>query len=165
MLETDLQQIISQAISFLLLFLVLRKFAWPGLLNMLDARRAKIAEDLRKAEQARDDMHKLQEELTVRLAKIDEEARANIQQSTSDGKQKAMQIQEEARQQAQSILKKSEEAVVMELAKARVTLRNQVADMTIAALERILKQKLDEKADQKLIEQVLDELEAAGANT
>lgn len=163
MLQPDIQQILSQSFSFLILFLVLKKFAWPGLLNMLDTRRAKIEADLSKAEQARTEMLKMQEDLTQRLTQIDEEARQKIQQSINEGKQMAMEIQDEARQQAQAILKKSEEAVEMELAKARVTLRDQMADMTVVALERVLRKKMDEKTDQKLIEQVLAELESEEA--
>ncbi len=48
-------------------------------------------------------------------------------------------------------------------AKATVTLRDQVAAMTLEAVERILQQKLDAKTDQHLVETVLAELEGKGA--
>ena len=62
-------------------------------------------------------------------------------------------------QQASTILTKSKETVELELAKAKVTLRDEVATMTVEAVERILRQKLDAAADRRLVETVLGELE------
>ena len=159
MLALDLQQILSQILSFVILLWILRRFAWRPLLAMLDQRRAHIETELRKVAQSRADVTRLQEEYGQRLAKIDEEARAKIQQAILEGKRIAIEVQEQARAQALTILTKSKETVELELAKAKVTLRDQVAEMTINAVERILQQKLDAKTDRHLVDTVLDELE------
>ena len=157
-LQLDLQQILSQAVSFLLLWWVLKRFAWRPILGALDARRARIEEDLRAAAQAKADMARLQQELAQRLAAIGEEARGKLQEAIREGKQVAIEIQEEARAQAHAVLAKSQETIAMELAKAKVTLRDELVDLTVEALERILKDKLDLKADHKLVGAILDEL-------
>lgn len=157
-LQLDLQQIVSQAISFLLLWWVLKRFAWRPILGALDARRAHIEADLRAAEQAKADMARLQQELTQRLAAIDDEARAKLQETIREGKRVAIEIQEEARAQAHAVLAKSQETIAMELAKAKVTLRDELADLTVQAVEQLLKNKLDLKADHKLVGSILDEL-------
>ena len=162
-LQLDLQQILSQSLSFLLLLWVLRRFAWRPLLAILDKRRAHIEEELRHAAQTKAELARLQEEYSRRLAKIDEEARAKIQQAILEGKRIAIEVQEQARAQAQAILTKSKETVELELAKAKVTLRDQVAAMTVEAVERILKQKLDPKTDHYLVQRVLEELEQGSA--
>ena len=158
MLSLDLQQILSQAISFLLLWWAMKRFAWRPILGALDARRARIEEDLRAAAQAKADMARLEQELAQRLAAIGEEARGKLQEAIREGKQVAIEIQEEARAQAHAALAKSQETIAMELAKAKVTLRDELADLTVKALERILKDKLDLKADHKLVGAILDEL-------
>ena len=158
-LQPDIQQIISQAISFLLLLWVLKRFAWRPLLNTLDQRRARIEHELSEAAKARSETAKLQEDLTRRLAKIDDEARTKIQRAILDAKKVSLEVQEQARVQARTILAKSKETVEIELAKSRVILRDQVADMTLEAVERVLQQKLDTDADRKLIDATLDELE------
>ena len=159
MLQLDLQQIISQAISFLILLWLLRRFAWRPLLSLLDARRSHIEDELRKVAHSRTELARVQEEYRARLSGIEEEARTKIQQAILEGKRMAMEIQEQARTQAQGIIAKSKENVELELAKARVSLRDQVAQMTIEAVERVLQQKLDEQADRRLVESVLEELE------
>jgi len=158
-LQLDLQQIISQAVSFLVLLWLLRRFAWRPLLTMLDQRRARIEEELRQAAQRREELTRLQADYGERLAKIEDEARAKIQHAVLEGKRIAMEIQEQARAQGAAVLHKSKEAIELELAKAKVTLRDQLAAMTTEALERILREKLDAERDKRLVEQVLEELE------
>jgi len=164
MLQLDLQQIISQALSFLILLWVLKRFAWRPLLGILDARRKHIAEEIQKAAHQKTELAQLQQEYTQRLAKIEEEARLKIQQAILEGKRIGMEVQEQARAQAQAILTKSKETVELELAKAKVTLRDQVAAMTVEAVEKILQQKLDAKTDHHLVESVLAELEEKGTS-
>jgi F-type H+-transporting ATPase subunit b len=164
-LQPDIQQIISQAISFLLLLVILRRFAWGPLLTILDQRRARIEGDLKHAADAKVEVARLREELDRRLAKIDEETRAKIQQAILEAKQISLQIQDEARTQGKAILAKSKETVELELAQAKVMLRDQVAEMTVQAVERVLKQKLDASADQRLIESILIDLEGTASRT
>lgn len=159
MLQLDLQQILSQALSFLILLWVLRRFAWRPLLGILDGRRRQIEEALQEAARGREDLASLQADYQQRLATIDDEARKKIQQAILDGKRIALEIQEQARAQAHTVVEKSKETIVLELAKAKVTLRDEVAAMTLAAVERILQRKLDAKADRQLVETVLDELD------
>ncbi|MBI4003415.1 MAG: F0F1 ATP synthase subunit B [Candidatus Omnitrophica bacterium] len=159
MLELDLQQVVSQAISFIVLLWLLRRFAWRPLLTILDERRRHIETTLQDVASKKTELEQLQAAYAQRLAKIDDEARVKIQQAVLEGKRIAIEVQEEARAQAQVILAKSKETVELELAKAKVTLRDQVADMTVEAVERVLQQKLDAKTDRALVERALDELE------
>ena len=158
MLQLDLQQIISQALSFLLLLWVLRRFAWRPLLAILDQRRAHIEAALRQAAETKAELARLQAEYAQKLAGINDEARAKIQQAALEGKRLAVQIQEEARAQALTIIAKSKETIELELAKAKVTLRDAMADMTVDAVEKVLRQKLDTKTDERLVASILDEL-------
>ena len=159
MQQLEWQQILSQVLSFLILLWVLRRVAWRPLLGMLDQRRARIEDDLRQAAQQKADLARLQGEYQQRLTRIEEEARAKIQQAILEGKRIAGEVQEQARAQANAIMTKSKETVELELAKAKVTLRDQVAEMTMGAVERILREKLDVEKDRRLVEAVLDELD------
>ena len=161
MLQLDWQQVLSQALSFVVLLWLLRRFAWRPLLTLLDERRRHIETELARVAQSRDELARLQLDYTSRLAKIDDEARVKIQQAILEGKRIALEVQEQARAQASTILAKSKETIELELAKAKVTLRDQVAEMTIEATERVLHRKLDAKADRQLVDEVLDEVERA----
>ncbi len=160
-LQLDLAQIVSQAVSFLLLLWVLRRFAWRPLLGMLDQRRARIEEELRAIAQGRAELAQLKDEYARHLAKIDEEARTKIQQAILEGKRIGLEVQDEARAQARELLVKAKDTIELELAKAKVTLRDQMADMTMDAVGRLLQHKLDAASDQQLVDAILEELVAA----
>ena len=159
-LQPDLQQILSQAASFLILWAVLARFAWRPLLGILDARRARIEEDLRQAAQRKAETERLQTDYANRLEQINDEARVKIQQAILEGKRIASEIQEQARAQGAALVQKSKDTIELELAKAKVTLRDEVAAMAMHATERILRQKVDAKADRQLVDDVLNELDA-----
>ncbi|MBI3997375.1 MAG: F0F1 ATP synthase subunit B [Candidatus Omnitrophica bacterium] len=164
-LQLDLQQILSQAISFILLVIILRKVAWRPLLAMLDQRRARIEDELRQIAQSKSELAQLQNDYAKRLAKIEDEARTKIQQAMLEGKRLAIELQEQARAQGYEIMTKAKDTVELELAKAKVTLRDQVAAMTMDAVERMLRRKLDATADRQLVDDVLKELEEPRART
>lgn len=153
-----LTQILTTAVGFLLLVALLKRPFWGALLRILDQRRARIEQDLQEASRQRQEMEQLKQMLGRRLDTIDEEARAKIQEAIRDGRRIATEIQEDARAQAQGILAKSKETIELELAKAKVTLRDELADMTVGAVERLLRGKLDAKTDQQLVASILDEL-------
>ena len=159
MLQLDLAQILSQFISFVLLLLILRKFAWRPLLTMLDQRRAYIERSLHEVAQKKEEMVRLQQEYQQRLAKIEEEARVKIQQAILEGKRISLEIQEQARAQTQEAMTKSKETIDMEVAKAKVQLRDHIARLTMNAVEKILRKKVDAAADAQLVDTVLKELE------
>ena len=162
-LKLDLSQIASQAISFVLLIWVLRRFAWRPVLGLLDARREKIEQGFRRIAEGKAQVEQLEQDVARRLATIDDEARVKIQQAILEGKRIAIEVQEEARAQAHAVLTKAQETIEMEIAKAKVTLRNEVADMTVDAVEQLLKQRCDEAADRKLIASIIDELGGASS--
>ncbi len=159
-----LTQILTIALGFLLLVLLLKKFFWSAILKILDERRARIEQDLAQAQQQRTELAALQRELARRLEQIDEEARAKIQQTVLEGRRIAGEIQEEARVAARQILEKANDTIALEVAKAKVTLRDELVDMTIEAVEDVLRQKLDPSTDRALVTRILDELTASAAS-
>jgi len=159
-----LAELTIQALGFLLLFWFLKRVAWGPILRLLDQRQARIEEGFNQIAQTRTEVERLKQDLTVRLTQIDREARERIQQAILEGKRVAAEVQEEARTRTSAIFAKSKETIALELAKARVSLRDELVEMTVEALERILRRKCDAKTDEAVIASILDELgEASGS--
>jgi len=160
MLQLDLQQVLSQTVSFVILLWLLSRFAWKPLLALLDERRERIERELGEVARRKAEMERLQAEYSRHLERINDEARTRIQQAILEGKRIAAEIQEQARAQGTALVQKSKETIELELAKAKVTLRDEIASMAMGAVERILRQKVDVKTDRQLVDDVLKELEA-----
>ena len=92
MLQLDVQQIISQAVTFLLLLWVLRRLAWRPVLTLLDERRARIQEEFRRIEQGKAELATLQEEYRRHLSRIEAEARVKLQETIQEGDRKSTRL-------------------------------------------------------------------------
>lgn len=154
-----LAQIVTTVLGFFLLVLLLRKFFWGTILGLLDDRRRRIEEGFSNIARSKEELSRLQEDYQKRLSQIEEEARSRIQQAALEGKRLALEIQEQARAQGQAVIAKSKETIELELARARIVLRDQLANMTLEAVERILHKKLDEPTDRQIVDAALESLD------
>lgn len=158
-MNLEIQQILTQALGFLILLFLLKKIAWKPLLTLLDERREKISSEFKNIERVKSDLSRLEEDYKAKLAEIDAHARLRIQEAISEGQRIAMEIQEKAREEAQKTVDKAKANIEMEVAKARVDLRNQVAGIAIRAAEKILKEELNEERQKRLVTDFIQEAE------
>src|ERR1051325_778739 len=73
MLEVNTGLISWTIVTFVLLLIVLRKFAWKPLLEGLQRREERVRTSIERAEQAQKDAERLMEENRQRLAQADQE--------------------------------------------------------------------------------------------
>ncbi len=147
-------------LSFTLVLIVLKKFAWKPILNSLKEREESIAEALHAAEKAREEMEKLKadNEAIIRKARAERE---KILQEAREIKIKIVeQAKEEASQEAQKMIELARVNIRNEEAKALEQIKAQVADLSIRIAEKILREKLgDSTEQQKLVEKYLNDLQ------
>ena len=158
-MNLSLQEILTQAIAFILLVWMLKKMAWKPLLRLLDERRERIQKGFEEIENAKKDVEKLKTDYERARAHIEDEARKKLQEAIDEGKHIARELQENARREARVILEKAKEDIQLEVAKAKVTLRNEIADLTLAATERLIEEKLDETKDKEIVLDFIEDLE------
>ncbi|HZX48642.1 MAG TPA: F0F1 ATP synthase subunit B [Nitrospirota bacterium] len=156
-MNLEIQQILTQALGFLILLFILKKIAWKPLLSLLDERREKISSEFQNIESTKSELSRLELDYKSRLADIDAQARQRIQEAISEGQRIAVEIQEKAREESKNILNKAKENIELEVAKARVELRNQVANLAIRAAEKVLKEELTEERHKRLVTEFIDE--------
>ena len=152
-------EIVAQILCFLIVFFLLRKFAWKQFLKLLDERRQRIAAEFKKIEDLREEIAKTKAEYQKNLSQIDEAAQAKIQEAIFQGKEIGRQIQEKAKQDAEKIMDHTKENIKQELAKAKKELKERVVELTITATEKIIKEKLSKERDKQLIAEFIEELE------
>lgn len=158
----SIPEILTQAAAFTLLVLILKKFAWGPLLKLLDDRREKIRSGLEEIEKTKREVETLKAQYESHQAHIQEEARAKIQTAIDEGKRIAREIQDHARNEARAVLEKAKEDIQLETEKAQVQLRNEIADLTLSATERLMNEKMDEKKDKALVLDFIQDLEKLG---
>lgn len=151
-------EIVAQALGFLLLLFLLRAFAWKKLLKLLDDRKERIAGEFMQIEDAKKEVAEIKAGYEEKLQKIEETARLKLQEASLEGKEIKEQVRQEAQSQAQEIINNAREEIKYELSRAKEELKEKIVDMTISATESLIKEKLTGEQDKKLIKGFLDDL-------
>jgi F-type H+-transporting ATPase subunit b len=157
----DFKQVLTQIVGFLIFLWLIRKYAWGPVLETLEARRAKIASDLAHAEKEMQDAAALKADLDRQLKGIDAQARAKIHEAVVEGQAIAAGIKSDAQAQARERLQRAEGEIEGERAKAEKALQEDIARMAVAGAERILRKKLDEAEQRRLVAEFIADVKEA----
>lgn len=159
LLGIDFNILIIQLVGFLVLLWVMTKFFWKPLNAMLEARRQDINATYDKIEADRRAMEQLRTEYEARLAQIEAEARERIQQAVGEAQQLRDQIIADARRQADDIVARAQEQAKLEGEKLRSELQTYVADLTLAATERLLREAMTDERHRRLVQEFIETAE------
>ena len=158
MLNLVWQEILTHIIGFLIILFLLKKFAWKPLLSMLDQRKERIEKGFKEIEETKQDVEKLKVQYDKELKDIEQTARQKIQEAIQDAQRLGADIQADAREEAKKILVKARQNVELEIAQAKVELRDEMASLVLAASEKLLRERLDEEKHRQLINKFIEEL-------
>ena len=158
-MSLSLQEILTQALGFLLLVFVLKRVFWKPVLASLEARRSGIEGSFRKIEESKKEIEALRISYEAHLQRIEEEARAKLQVAIDEGRRIAREVQEKAREEAKLALTRTKEDLTLEIAKARVELRREIADLSLRAAEKLLHEEMTDAKHREKILDLIDELE------
>jgi len=154
--------IITQAVGFIIVLLILKKFAWGKLLGFIDERREKIAGEFADIDRGHQEVDQLKADLDQQLSNIEETRRLKIQEAAQEAGKLAATIKDEARQDGMAQRDKADQDIKMELDKANVQLRDQMVNAVITTTEKLIKERLDSDKQRQLISNFLDEVGAGG---
>jgi F-type H+-transporting ATPase subunit b len=145
--------LLSQIVTFGLLAYLLSRLLYNPILNMLEARRERIAkglEDARAAEEARaqadQEASRIIEEARKRAQQVVAEANTNAEQVRSN-------IEAQAEEERRKILAQAHQDAEVERNQVLSEMREQIGALAIAAAERILGAELDQERQNELVRQ------------
>lgn len=153
--------IVTQALGFAILYLILKKFAFGPVLKVMDDRRDRVASDYRKIGEEREELQKSKEEYEKRLSEVEDEARVRIRDAIREGQELAEQVKTDAQAEAQELLQKARELLESEREKASVALRSQIVELTVATAEKLIRERLDGEMHRQLISDFIDSMPSA----
>lgn len=159
-MNISIQEVLTQAVGFILLVFILGKLFWKPFMQTLELRQQKIKSELDHIDQSKKDLENMKSEYSAHLQKIEEEARSKMQDAVEEGRRIAKEIQDKARQESQATFDKAKENLDLEVAKARIALRREIADLAVQTSERVLQEKLStDSAQQGKILNIIEDLE------
>ena len=136
-------------IVFLLLLIVLKKYAWKPILAAVDERNKSIEDALKAADKAKKEMLSLNTDNERILIQAKKERDALLKEGREIKDNIIAEAKDKAKIEADKILITAKEQINNEKMKAITELKNQVASMSIDIAEKILKSELSDKNKQK----------------
>lgn len=149
LLTPDFGLLIWTLLAFLIVFFILKKYAWKPILKSLKQRENTIAESLATAERVRAEMAQLQSENEALLAKAREE-RAQMLREAREMKDRIVnEAKEQAKAEANKIISDAQQAIESQKMAALTEVKNQVGTLVIDVAEKILRRTLNNKEEQE----------------
>jgi F-type H+-transporting ATPase subunit b len=136
-------------VAFLVVFFLLKKYAWPAIIKGLHEREQGIAESLALAEKVKAEMAQLKNENEALLIKAREE-RAQMLKEARETKEKIInEAKDQAKAEANKIMVETQAAITQQKMAAITDLKNQVGILVIEVSEKVLRRELSNKSEQE----------------
>ena len=159
LITPDLGLLFWQFVVFLLLVLVLAKFAWKPILGGLREREESIENALRQADQAKLEMQALKAGNEKLLAEARQERDRILHEATTISNQLIETAKQKATDEGARLIMQAREAIQNEKQAALAEVKNTAAQLSIDIAERILRRELtDAYAQKQLVNDYLQEV-------
>ena len=158
MIQVDWHLLLAQIASFLIALLVLWRFFWGPLTQMLEKRRSAINSQIEETRKGKEDTEKLKQEYQRHLAEIDETAKKMLHEAMEEGHAAKEEVLKAAREQAGSFLANAKGEIAAEKDLAMKQMRKETVDLAVMIAEKILKQSVDPATQERMLDEFIDGL-------
>ena len=145
----DIGLVFWNTVAFLLLLVVLGKFAWKPILQAINDREQGIEDALAKADKMKSELAAMQSENEALLAKAREERATLIKEAKETADKMVAEAKEKAKAQYDSIVSDAQVAITQQKNAALTEVKNQVGTLVVEVAEKILRKELSNKAEQE----------------
>jgi F-type H+-transporting ATPase subunit b len=154
----ETNEIIWGGLAFVVLLLVMWKYALPPVRNMMKQREDRIRDDLERAEQARTEAEGELANYRRQVADARNEAARIIEEARQSADEVKRQIQSQAEADAVEIRARAQEDIRLAAERAQADLQGRVADLSIELAEKIVERNLDRDTQLALVESYIGQV-------
>ena len=144
--------------TFLVVLIVLQKFAWKPILAVLKQREDDIRKSIENADKIKAELAAVEVAKAKILSDAKDKANAIIEQSRKTGNELANQIEQRAKQSAEEIISSARQEIEGERERVRNALKRESAQTAVSLAEKILKENLDTEKNRNLINQAIKDV-------
>ena len=145
--------IIATVTFFILLLLLLKKFAWGPLMGVMDQRAELIANEIETAEKNRLESEKLLAEQKAALQEAGANAQSIVENARKQSEAQATEIIESAREEVNRMKSSAELEISTAKEKAIAAVREEFVSLSVLAASKVLEKEISEEDNRALIEE------------
>jgi F-type H+-transporting ATPase subunit b len=136
-------------LAFLIVFFILKKFAWSAILKGLNDRETNITEAIASAEKVKKEMAQLKSENENLLAAAREERTAMLKEAKEIKDKMINDAKSDAKDQAARIIAEAQASINQQKMAALTDIKNHVGKMVVEVSEKIIRKQLSDPAEQE----------------
>jgi F-type H+-transporting ATPase subunit b len=155
---------LAQLVNFAIVAAILYFGVWKLMVRVLEARRERIARGLEDAQAAEQKLANAERDAQKLIDQRRGEANKLVEEARGRGEEQARVVLDEARREAESIRAKAVQEAENIKANALADVRPQIAQIAVAAAERVINQSLDENRARQIIDNFFTNLPEGATN-
>ena len=144
--------LIAQWFNLLILMLLVKKFLFKPVLDILQKRQDEVDKIYADANKAKDEANTLRADYENRLAAAKEEAGEIVRTATAAAQRKSSEMLEEAQTKASGLVARAEEQIAQEKKKAINEIKDEISGMAVDIASKVVEREISAKDHEKLIE-------------
>jgi len=146
-------------ITFVIVFLVLRKLAFGRIQGLIDQRRDRIRETLDEADRARDEARQLLEEHHALIGQAKAQSEEILAEARRIGDAQRKRVIEEAQEDLERRLEENRKAIEADNLKLVEQIRREVIELTLTAAEKVTRKVLTADDQRRLVDEAVGEID------
>ena len=161
LVSPDVGLMIWTLVVFVLSLYILSKVAFPRIAEALDKRQQAIEDAIDTAERTRTEADTLLAEYRERLHEARQQADDIVARARKTAENNEAEVIAEGRRKREEMMAQTRRDIEQETRRAIQEIRNEVADLTVLATEKVTRKTLTDADQKKLVEEALSELDFA----
>jgi F-type H+-transporting ATPase subunit b len=158
LLQIEIGTMLFQLVAFIVLMLLVSKYALRPMLNTMQQRQEHIEGQIKAAEKSRKEAEELIEEQREALEKARKEAKEIIDRAKAQKDREAEEIIAKAQERAERMIKEATNEIEREKEKALASLRSEVGALSVQLASKLIEKELDGKGQAELVESYLEQV-------
>jgi F-type H+-transporting ATPase subunit b len=145
-------------VAFVVLLVLLAKFAFKPIAEALDRRGETIKKSIEEAEKQRTESKKLMDDYQKQLTEARTEANKIIEEARGLGENVRKEVVEKANAEASTLLQRSQEELQRQKEKGVQELKDTVASLSVQIASKVIEKELNEASHRQLVESLIKDL-------
>lgn len=146
---------VVEIVAFVVMILVLGRWVYPRVMDAAERRQRQIGEQLAAAERARQEAEQGLGDAKARMDEARRQAAEIIEGAGRSAEQVRAELRGRAQEEAKRIVENAQREIEAERQKAIDSVRGQVAELVVAATEKVVGETLDEQRHRSLIDRAI----------
>ena len=157
-ISVNLWQIVVSLLNLVILFLIIKKFLYKPVKNVLKSRQEKLDEKYTQADEYLSEAENAKIELDKKLNDAENRADAILNDATINAEKRKEKIVNEAREEAESIIRQAKSQAELEKKKAESEIKTQIVDVSFELSKKLIEREIKEEDHHKLIDSFITQI-------